>query len=109
MGIFEQYGIKEVADVTIYSIHKKQDGSGAVYYVPALYLDTLKVSTIEKTAEKVDARGGYGNKKLITWNFGKDIVLNLEDAFFKEEDNASYSLSSFSVAVPFFFFFASCM
>ena len=47
MGIFEQYGIKEVADVTIYSIHKKQDGSGAVYYVPALYLDTLMISSVE--------------------------------------------------------------
>ena len=43
MNIFDQYGIKEVADVTLYSIHKKQDGSGDVYYVPALYLDTLKI------------------------------------------------------------------
>lgn len=29
-----------------------------------LFLDTLKVSTIEQTAEKVDARGGWGNAKL---------------------------------------------
>jgi hypothetical protein len=51
LNIFEQYGIKEVADVTIYSIHKKTDGSGDDYYVPALYLDTLKISTTEQTGE----------------------------------------------------------
>ena len=35
---------------------------------PVLYLDTLKVSTIEQTAESVDARGGKGNPKLVTWD-----------------------------------------
>lgn len=29
---------------------------------------TLKVSTIEQTAETTDARGGKGNAKLITWD-----------------------------------------
>ena len=33
-----------------------------------LFLDTLKVSTIETTAENVDATGGWGNPKLITWD-----------------------------------------
>lgn len=80
MGIFEQYGIKEVADVTIYSIHKKQDGSGAVYYVPALYLDTLKISSVEKTAENVWAQGGLGNSRLICWDYGKQINVSLQDA-----------------------------
>lgn len=47
LNIFEQYGIKEVVDATLYSIHKKQDGSGDVYYVPALFLNTLKISTVE--------------------------------------------------------------
>lgn len=80
MGIFEQYGIKEVADVCIYSIHKKQDNSGDVYYVPALYLDTLKVSSVEKTAENVWAQGGLGNSRLVCWDYGKQINLTLEDA-----------------------------
>ena len=79
MNLFQKYGIKEVADVVFYSINEIGD---EVFYTPVLFLDTLKVSTVEKTAEKVEARGGYGNKKLITWNFGKDIVLNLEDALF---------------------------
>ena len=80
MNIFEQYGIKEVADVTLYSIHKKKDGSGELYYVPALYLDTLKISSIEKTAENVWAQGGLGNSRLICWDYGKQINLTLEDA-----------------------------
>lgn len=80
MNIFDQYGIKEVADVTLYSIHKKKDGSGDVYYVPALYLDTLKISSVEKTAENVWAQGGLGNARLICWDYGKQINVSLEDA-----------------------------
>lgn len=80
MNIFDQYGIKEVCDVTLYSIQKKKDGSGDVYYVPALYLDTLKVSTTEKTAENVWAQGGLGNARLINWDYGKQINVSLEDA-----------------------------
>lgn len=80
MNIFDQYGIKEVADVTLFSIHKKKDGSGELYYLPALYLDTLKISSIEKTAENVWAEGGLGNSRLICWDFGKTIDVTLEDA-----------------------------
>ena len=80
MNIFDQYGIKEVADVTLYSIHKKKDGSGKVYYVPALFLDTLKISSAEKTAENVWAEGGLGNSRLICWDYGKQINVTLEDA-----------------------------
>lgn len=62
-SILDRYGIKEVADVTFYKI--QSDGSiGA----PVLYLDTLKVSTIEQTAENTSSRGGKGNPELITWD-----------------------------------------
>lgn len=79
MNLFQKYGIKEVADVVFYSITVVGDEE---FYTPVLFLDTLKVSTLEKSAEKVEAKGGKGNKKLITWNFGKEITLNLEDALF---------------------------
>lgn len=46
---FEQYGIKEVADVTVYEI------VSAGVFRPVLYLDTLKISTIEQTAEQTEA------------------------------------------------------
>lgn len=79
MNLFQKYGIKEVADVVFYTITEVGDEE---FYTPVLFLDTLKVSTLEKSAEKVEAKGGKGNKKLITWNFGKEISLNLEDALF---------------------------
>lgn len=75
-NLLEQYGIKEVADVTIYRI----DGDNA--YTPVLFLDTLKVSTIEQTAEQAEARGGKGNSPLIIWDYGKEITVTLEDALY---------------------------
>ena len=76
-SILDRYGIKEVADVTFCKIN--EDGSRGA---PVLYLDTLKVSTIEQTAETADARGGKGNPKLISWDYGKEINVSLEDALF---------------------------
>ena len=83
-NILERYGIKEVADVTFYHIDKT---TGKPDY-PVLYLDTLKVSTIEQTAETADATGGKGNAKLITWDYGKDITVTLEDALFSAKSMA---------------------
>ena len=82
-SILDRYGIKEVADVTFYEINS--DGTAGK---PVLYLDTLKVSTIEETAETADARGGKGNPKLITWDYGKEITVNLEDALFSPKSMA---------------------
>lgn len=80
MNIFQQYGIKEVADVCLYAI--ELDENDDEVYIPVLYLDTLKVSTVEQTAESTSANGGTGNPKLITWDYGKDITVTLEDALF---------------------------
>ena len=82
-SILDRYGIKEVADVTFY----KLDNNGNPT-VPVLYLDTLKVSTIEQTAETSDARGGKGNPKLISWDYGKEINVSLEDALFSAKSMA---------------------
>ena len=76
-SIFDRYGIKEVADVTFYKIGA--DGSKGE---PVLFLDTLKVSTVEQTASSADARGGKGNPKLVSWDFGKEINVTLTDALF---------------------------
>ena len=80
MNIFEQYGIKEVADVCLYSI--ELDENDDEIYVPVLYLDTLKISSVEETAEQTAARGGLGNPELIIWDYGKEITVNLEDALY---------------------------
>ena len=44
-SILDRYGIKEVADVVFLEI--EEDGSATK---PVLFLDTLKISTIEETA-----------------------------------------------------------
>ena len=82
-SILDRYGIKEVADVTFYEIN--DNGTAGK---PVLYLDTLKVSTIEQTAESSDARGGKGNPKLISWDYGKEITVSLEDALFSAKSMA---------------------
>lgn len=76
-SILDKYGIKEVADVALYEIDS--DGKPGK---PVLYFDTLKVSTIEQTAETTYATGGKGNVNLIGWDYGKEITLALEDALF---------------------------
>ena len=82
-SILDRYGIKEVADVTFYEIN--DDGSRGN---PVLYLDTLKVSTIEQTAEQTEARGGKGNPPLIIWDYGKEVNVTLEDALFSSKSLA---------------------
>ena len=82
-SILDRYGIKEVADVTFYAL----SDAGVPMY-PVLYLDTLKVSTIEQTAETTEARGGKGNPALIAWDYGKEINVTLEDALFSAKSMA---------------------
>jgi len=75
--ILDKYAIKEVADVMFYELDSKGAPSA-----PVLYLDTLKTSTISQSSETVDARGGKGNVKLLTWDTNKEITLEIEDAVF---------------------------
>ena len=84
-NILSRYGIKEVADVTFYEIDNNNPGTPGK---PVLYLDTLKVSTIEQTAENSEARGGKGNAALISWDYGKEITVTLEDALYSAKSLA---------------------
>ena len=81
--ILDRYGIKEVADVTFYKLDDNGNPTS-----PVLYLDTLKVSNIEQTAENTSARGGKGNAELIMWDYGKEITVTLEDALFSAKSMA---------------------
>lgn len=63
VNIFDKYGIKEVANVYFEALD--DDIAAGVYKGDiVLFLDTLKVSTIETTAENTAAQGGWGNPKL---------------------------------------------
>lgn len=97
-SILDRYGIKEVADVTVYHLNELGEPD-----YPVLYLDTLKVSTIEQTASTADATGGKGNAKLISWDFGKDINVTLEDALFSPKSMSMMfggANSSVNTAIP---------
>ena len=77
------FGIKEVADVAFYEVGKVKinPNTGAIEGgTPLFVLDTLKVSTIENTAEQADAKGGKGNAPLIIWDYGREITITLQDA-----------------------------
>lgn len=67
---------------TVSSLKVRKTQKRVNRYVPVLFLDTLKVSTIEQTASSSDATGGRGNAKLITWDYGKEITVTLEDALY---------------------------
>lgn len=67
----KKFGAKEVMNVTLYDMQNQK---------PVICFDTLKTSGIEVTSEKVYARGGRGNSKLITWEVNKEAKLTIEDA-----------------------------
>ncbi len=84
VNIFDKYGIKEVANVYFEAL--EDDLAANVYKGDiVLFLDTLKVSTIETTAENTAAQGGWGNPKLVQWDYGKEINITLEDALMSLE------------------------
>ena len=84
VNIFDKYGIKEVANVYFEAL--EDDAKAGVYAGDiVLFLDTLKVSTIETTAENTAAQGGWGNPKLVQWDYGKEINITLEDALMSLE------------------------
>ena len=79
----KKFGIKEVADVGFYKVGTvtvADDGAVSATAAPVLTFDTLKVSTLEMTAEQTEARGGKGNPPLIIWDYGREVNVTLEDA-----------------------------
>ena len=84
VNIFDKYGIKEVANVYFEALDN--DPAANVYAGDiVLFLDTLKVSTIETSAENVAARGGWGNPRLVQWDYGKELTVTLTDALISLE------------------------
>lgn len=79
----KKFGIKEVADVGFYkvgTVSVNGQGEMTATAAPVLTFDTLKVSTLEMTAEQSEARGGKGNPPIIIWDYGREVNVTLEDA-----------------------------
>ena len=71
MSANEKFGMKEVLNAVLYDMETGK---------PVIQFDSLKNSSINVTAEKTHARGGWGNPKLITWEFNKEGTMTVEDA-----------------------------
>jgi hypothetical protein len=78
----KRYGLKEVANVIFFDI-----SSGK----PAIFFDTLKVSTIENESESAEARGGQGNGRLMSWDYGRTATLTMQDALLSDVSLAMLS------------------
>ena len=85
------YGLKEVADVYFFpvgtSVSAAWDNTHKTVTLTSgtdanFIFDTLKVSNIEISSEEANATGGKGNAELISWSYGKEITLTMEDAVF---------------------------
>jgi hypothetical protein len=72
----KRYGLKEVANVIFFDVSTNK---------PAIFFDTLKVSTIENESESAEARGGQGNGRLMSWDFGRSANLTLQDALLSDK------------------------
>lgn len=77
MNIVERYGIKEVADVTIYELDEYDEIKN-----PVLFLDTLRVCELEFSKEEIKHYGGKGNTLIVNWDYVNEINIKLEDALF---------------------------
>lgn len=66
-----RFGMKEVCDVTFINLLTGK---------PELYLDTLKMTTVENTAETSYARGGKGNPRILGWDFNRESAITIQDA-----------------------------
>lgn len=74
-----QYGLKEVANVIFFDVATGK---------PEIFFDTLKVSTIENQSESAEARGGQGNSKLMSWDYGRTATLTMQDALLSDSSLA---------------------
>lgn len=66
-----KYASVTVCDVTLYDLVTKY---------PVMYFDTLKVTTLEGTAEVTDIQGGKGNATLASVSHSKAINVQFDDA-----------------------------
>ena len=88
MEMFEEFGTREVLQGCLYAIELDKDDNEVD--IPVLYMDTLKVSTVDESISSAYSSGGSCNPKLMAWDFGRDIVVNLEDALFTPASNSLF-------------------
>lgn len=74
-----RYGQREICNCVLKNITTGE---------PVLYLESLKVSSIEQGSTTVYARGGSGNPKILGWSSDKEITMKCEDSLISPESLA---------------------
>lgn len=85
MNIIDRYGIKEVANLTLYEID--EDGN---LKSPTLVLDTLQISNVEYSTEKTVYYGGVGNAPIVSWEYNPTVELQTTDVLFSMKSLAVF-------------------
>jgi hypothetical protein len=75
-----RYGSREICNVVLKTIDTGK---------PFLYLESLKVSSLDVGATTVYARGSRGNPKLLGWSADKESTFKMEDALISPESLAA--------------------
>lgn len=75
----KRYGQRDVVNVVLRNL---------ITNAPVLYLDSLKVSSLDVGASRVHAKGGRGNPRLIGWSSDKEPTFKAEDALISPESLA---------------------
>ena len=78
----ERFGVKEVVEATFYNLATGK---------PELFLDTLKMSSLNMEAQETVITGGQGNPELISWDFGKTGTMEIQDALLNPKAFATKS------------------
>jgi hypothetical protein len=66
-----RFGVREVANVSFINLATGQ---------PAFYLDSLKISDLTIQAKTVYAVGGQGGNRLLAFDYGREVTLDIQDA-----------------------------
>lgn len=74
-----RYGLKEVANVIFFDVISNK---------PVIFFDTLKVSSIENESDSAEAKGGQGNGRILSWDFGRKASLKITDALLSDSSLA---------------------
>ena len=74
-----RFGTREISNVVF-----KEIATGK----PVLYLESLKTSSTEVTADASYARGGAGNPKRLMWESNKEVMYKMQDSLISPESLA---------------------
>ena len=66
-----KFGVVTVMDILMLDTESSE---------PVLFLDTLKITSLEQEGEQKEIRGGIGAPKLISYDFARTVTLEIQDA-----------------------------